>query len=59
MTQHHNHEPVERGSDNIFADLGFPNPEAHLAKAGLAMQIIEIIRQPPPGSGGGCRHSRH
>jgi predicted XRE-type DNA-binding protein len=45
MTQHHNHEPVEQGSTNIFADLGFPNPEEHLAKAGLAMQIIEIIRQ--------------
>ena len=45
MIQHHNHEPVEQGSDNIFADLGFPNPEEHLAKAGLAMQIIEIIRQ--------------
>lgn len=45
MTQHPNHEPVEQGSGNIFADLGFPNPEEHLAKAGLAMQIIEIIRQ--------------
>jgi len=45
MTQHHNHEPVEQGSDNIFADLGFPNPEEHLAKAGLAVQIIEVIRQ--------------
>jgi predicted XRE-type DNA-binding protein len=45
MTQHHNHEPVEQGSGNIFADLGFPNPEEHLAKAKLAMQIIDIIRQ--------------
>jgi predicted XRE-type DNA-binding protein len=45
MTRHHNHEPVEQGSNNIFADLGFSNPEEHLAKAGLAMQIIEIIRQ--------------
>jgi predicted XRE-type DNA-binding protein len=45
MTQHHTHEPVEPGSGNIFADLGFPNPEEHLAKAGLAVQIIEIIRQ--------------
>jgi predicted XRE-type DNA-binding protein len=47
MTKHplHVHEPVEEGSSNIFADLGFPHPEEHLAKAGLAVQIIEIIRQ--------------
>lgn len=45
MTKHLLPEPVEEGSSNIFADLGFPNPEEHLAKAGLAVQIIEIIRQ--------------
>lgn len=45
MTQHHNYESVEQGSSNIFADLGFPNPEEHLAKAGLAVQIIEVIRE--------------
>jgi hypothetical protein len=39
------HIEGEEGSGNVFADLGFPNPEEHLAKAGLAMQIIEIIRQ--------------
>lgn len=44
MTQQRNPEPVEHGTDNIFADLGFPNPEEHLAKAQLAVQIIEIIR---------------
>ena len=38
-------EPVEYGTDNIFADLGFANAEEHLAKAKLAMQIVEIIRQ--------------
>jgi predicted XRE-type DNA-binding protein len=38
-------ETVEHGSDNIFADLGFPHPEEHLAKAQLTVQIIEIIRQ--------------
>ena len=27
---------VERGSDNLFADLGYPEPEVHLLKAGLA-----------------------
>lgn len=45
MTKYPHHEPVEEGSTNIFADLGFPNPEEHLAKAGLVVQIIEIIRQ--------------
>jgi len=45
MTKHPHHEPVEQGSNNIFADLGFPNPEEHLAKAQLAVQIVEIIRQ--------------
>ena len=38
-------EPVEYGSDNIFDDLYFPNHEERLAKAKLAMQIVEIIRQ--------------
>jgi predicted XRE-type DNA-binding protein len=45
MTKHRPHEPVEHGTENIFADLGFANPEEHLAKAKLAMQIIAIIRQ--------------
>jgi predicted XRE-type DNA-binding protein len=45
MTKQTQHEPVEEGSANIFADLGFPNPEEHLAKAELAVQIVEIIRQ--------------
>lgn len=38
-------EPVEYGTDNVFADLKFANPEEHLAKAKLAVQIVEIIRQ--------------
>ncbi len=38
-------KPVEHGTGNIFADLGLPNPEEHLAKAELAVQIIAIIRQ--------------
>jgi predicted XRE-type DNA-binding protein len=33
------------GSDNIFADLGLPNPEEHLAKAELASRIGEALRQ--------------
>jgi len=30
-------------SGNVFADLGLPNPEERLAKAGLARQIRKII----------------
>ena len=44
MPKHRPHEPVEYGTENIFADLGFANPEEHLAKAKLAVQIIAIIR---------------
>lgn len=33
------------GSGNIFADLGVPNPELAMAKARLAIEIIQIIRQ--------------
>ena len=30
---------IEYGSGNVFADLGFPNPEEHLAKAKLVRAI--------------------
>jgi predicted XRE-type DNA-binding protein len=36
---------VEAGSGNVFADLGLPNPEEHLAKAELASCIGEVIRR--------------
>lgn len=35
---------VEAGTGNVFADIGLPNPEERLAKAGLAMRITETIR---------------
>src|SRR3990172_10396692 len=35
----------ELGTDNIFADLGLPNPEEELAKAKLATEIFHIIKQ--------------
>ena len=38
-------EKIERGSGNIFADLGRPNAEAHLLKAQLVTRIERIIRQ--------------
>lgn len=36
--------PVTRGSGNVYADLGFDNPEEELAKAQLAMMIDDAIR---------------
>ena len=35
---------VERGSGNVFADLGFPDAGAHLVKAGLDSRIDDIVR---------------
>jgi predicted XRE-type DNA-binding protein len=35
----------ESGSGNVFADLGLPDPEAALAKAGLAQAIAETIER--------------
>lgn len=34
-----------KSSGNVFADLGIPNPEKHLAKAELAYQISNIIKK--------------
>lgn len=35
---------VERGSGNVFADLGMPNADEMLVKAKLAVKIAEILR---------------
>lgn len=35
----------EVGSDNIFADLGLPDPEALLLKAQLAIQVRELVQE--------------
>jgi len=32
------------GSGNVFADLGFPNPEEHLLKAQLVVNIKTVIK---------------
>lgn len=34
---------VEESSGNVFADLGYPNPQEALAKARLAQRIAELI----------------
>ncbi len=36
---------VERSSGNVFADLGFANPEREQLKAHLTLQIYRIIKQ--------------
>ena len=36
---------IERGSANVFADLGLPDPDTHLLKAELVTRIDKIIRQ--------------
>ena len=36
---------IERGSRNVFADLGHPDAESHLRKAQLVTRIETIIRQ--------------
>src|SRR5664279_2373925 len=36
---------IERGSTNVYADLGFEEPEEMLVKAQLATKIGEIIRR--------------
>ena len=36
---------IKRGSKNVFADLGFADPETHLLKAGLVTRIRDIIRE--------------
>ena len=35
---------VERGSGNVFRDLGHPDPQTHLLKAELVTRIDDIIR---------------
>jgi predicted XRE-type DNA-binding protein len=36
---------VEESSGNVFADIGIPNPEEHLAKAKLAGRIISLLEK--------------
>jgi len=36
---------AERGSTNIFADLGVPDVDAHLVKAAVVRRIDDIVRE--------------
>ena len=35
---------IENGSGNVFADLGFPDPETHQSKATLVYRIAELVK---------------
>jgi len=37
--------PVERGSGNVYTDLGYPDSESMLVKAQLAAKIAEILQR--------------
>ena len=39
------HLEQEPGSGNVFADLGLPDADEHLVKAGLVVRIGRIIRE--------------
>lgn len=47
MTQKEINTPpsITESSGNVFADLGFPNPEREMMKARLTLQIYRIIRE--------------
>jgi predicted XRE-type DNA-binding protein len=36
---------VRRGSNNVFADLGFADADGHLLKAQLVSRIVDIIQK--------------
>ena len=36
---------IRRGSKNLFADLGYADPDTHLLKAQLVARIDELIRK--------------
>ena len=36
---------AHKGSGNVFADLGLPNPEERLLKAGIVAQLHRLIKQ--------------
>ena len=37
--------PVEQGSGNVYADLGYPDSDTMLVKARLAAKIAEIVQR--------------
>jgi hypothetical protein len=52
-----NAKKVTVGSGNVFADLGFANPEEELLKAKLIREIRSIIKTPKTHSSQSCCHT--
>jgi predicted XRE-type DNA-binding protein len=44
MTRRRTHASVQPGSRNVYADLGFPNPDAMLRKARIASEISMTLK---------------
>ncbi len=44
MTKKSHETEIRRGSENIFADLGFPDPQTHLLKAQLVARVQDIMK---------------
>lgn len=38
-------DPIDRGSGNVFADLGIPNPDLALAKAKLVQRLRDLVAE--------------
>lgn len=36
---------IKKGSGNVFADLGFPDPETHKLKAQLVSRVAEAMKE--------------
>ncbi len=36
---------IVHGTRNVFADLGFPEPEIHLLKAELVLRMMRVMRR--------------
>jgi predicted XRE-type DNA-binding protein len=35
---------IQRGTQNVFADLGFPDPDTHLLKAQLVSRMQDVLQ---------------
>jgi hypothetical protein len=48
---------VHKSSGNVFADLGFDNPEEEQLKAQLVREIRDILKGAPPDTSQGRGYS--
>jgi predicted XRE-type DNA-binding protein len=45
MAKKNNLPDFEMGTTNFFADIGMPDPEAHLLKAQIVSEIYDIVKR--------------